>query len=155
MPEMRDSLSLDLPDEAATARLGAALAELARPGDVIALWGTLGAGKTALARAFIRHLTGPDEEVPSPTFTLLQIYETAKGEVWHLDLYRLAEPSETIELGIEEVFREGICLIEWPDRLGPLLPGDRLDLRLTAAGEARRAELTGWRGRLGEIAKHV
>ncbi|MBF0334668.1 MAG: tRNA (adenosine(37)-N6)-threonylcarbamoyltransferase complex ATPase subunit type 1 TsaE [Alphaproteobacteria bacterium] len=152
---MSDILTLDLPDEEATMRLGAALAEAARAGDVIALSGPLGAGKTALARAFIRHLTSPDEEVPSPTFTLVQIYETAKGDIWHLDLYRLADPAETVELGIEEAFREGICLIEWPERLGPLLPGDRLDLRLSLAGEARRAELTGWRGRLGEIAKHV
>lgn len=151
---------VDLPDEAATARLGAALAEAARPGDVIALRGDLGTGKTALARAFVRRLTTPDEEVPSPTFTLVQTYETDSVVVWHFDLYRLRDPHETIELGIEEAFADGIALVEWPDRLGRLLPPGRLDVTLLPGGRptARRAELVGhgaWAERIARMAGHV
>lgn len=144
-----------LPDEAATAGLAAALAIRARPGDLIALRGELGVGKTAFARAFLRRLAGPALEVPSPSFTLLQAYETAAGTVWHFDLYRIADPAEALELGFEEALGEGILLVEWPERLGRLLPPDRLELRLAfdpAAGEsARVATLEGgprWRGRL-------
>ncbi|WP_040566966.1 tRNA (adenosine(37)-N6)-threonylcarbamoyltransferase complex ATPase subunit type 1 TsaE [Magnetospirillum molischianum] len=145
-----------LPDEDATCRLGRALAVLARPGDVIALHGTLGAGKSTLARAFIRALTTPDEEVPSPTFTLVQVYEGCSGPVWHFDLYRLEQPDDAFELDIEDAFAEGICLIEWPDRLGPLLPAHRLDLRLEEAEseKGRRASLTAtgsWADRIGDL----
>src|ERR1043165_7946856 len=111
----------DLPDERATASLAARLAALARPGDVIALNGELGAGKTSFARAFIR-ARGADEDVPSPTFTLAQAYELPDATVWHFDCYRLRDPEEAWELGIEDAFREGISLIEWPERLGTLLP---------------------------------
>jgi tRNA threonylcarbamoyladenosine biosynthesis protein TsaE len=140
-----------LPDPAATATLGAALARLARPGDVIALSGELGVGKTFFARAFIA-----EPEVPSPTFTLVQIYDLPQGRVWHFDLYRLQSPDEAIELDIEDAFAEGISLIEWPDRLGPLLPAERLDVELAfgPAPEARSARLTGrgsWAVRLAEI----
>src|SRR6266700_1981101 len=113
---------IDLPDEAATAALAARIASLARPGDVIALKGELGAGKTSFARAFIRARNGR-EAVPSPTFTLVQTYELPGGAVWHFDLYRLHSPEEAWELGIEEAFHAGIALIEWPERLGSLLPG--------------------------------
>jgi tRNA threonylcarbamoyladenosine biosynthesis protein TsaE len=145
-----------LPDPAATASLAAAVARLARPGDVIALHGDLGAGKTLFARAFIG-----EAEVPSPTFTLVQAYEppegeTAGGRIWHFDLYRLQGPEEAIELGIEDAFAEGISLIEWPDRLGALLPAERLDVALdfAAAPEARVARLTGhgrWAALLDKI----
>jgi tRNA threonylcarbamoyladenosine biosynthesis protein TsaE len=150
--------SLDLPDEAATVALGETLAGLARPGDVICLHGTLGTGKSTLARAFVRALTDPDEEVPSPTFTLVQTYETEIGDIWHFDLYRLDKPADAFELGIEEAFAEGICLIEWPDRLGRLMPRGRLDVELSAGASegARRAVLTShagaWDDRWGEIA---
>src|SRR5579884_1615816 len=117
---------IDLPDEAATTALAARLAEQARPGDVIALRGDLGSGKTTFARAFIRALGG-GEEVPSPSFTLVQLYELAAATVWHFDLYRLRSPEEAWELGIEEAFAGGIALIEWPERLGALLPERRLD----------------------------
>ena len=147
---------IDLPDEAATARLAARIAARAVPGDVIALQGDLGAGKTAFARAFIR-ARGGGEEVPSPTFTLVQVYRPGPAAIWHFDLYRLRSPEEAWELGIEDAFRDGISLIEWPDRLGPLLPGHRLDIALDFADrpEARRATLAGdaeWRARLGGIA---
>jgi len=144
------STRISLANEAATEALAARLARLAQPGDVLALRGTLGAGKSTFARAFIRALTSPEEEVPSPTFTLLQTYDTDQGPVWHLDLYRLSEPEEALELDLEEGFATAICLIEWPDRLGRLLPASRLDLTLAAdlgsvglAVDARRVDLTG------------
>jgi len=149
---------LALADEAATAALARAVARDARPGDVIALWGDLGAGKTRFARAFIGALAGEDEgeEVPSPTFTLVQSYDTPAGTVWHFDLYRLDSPDEVLELGFEEALADGIALIEWPDRLGPLLPRDRLDLALefADAADARVARLTGqgaWAERLRKL----
>lgn len=147
--------SFDLPDEAATAALARGLAARLRPGDLVALSGDLGAGKTALARAAIRALAGAEEEVPSPTFTLVQTYDAPPATIWHFDLYRLSDPEEVVELGWDEA-RTGIRLVEWPDRLGRLLPADRLDLRLgMAGGTARRAVLRGWgswAGRVGTIA---
>jgi tRNA threonylcarbamoyladenosine biosynthesis protein TsaE len=150
-----------LADEAATHALARRLAKAAKPGDVIALHGDLGAGKTSLARAFIRALAGEEEEVPSPTFTLAQLYDWADGPeggtVWHFDLYRLEKPEDALELGIEEAFADGVSLIEWPDRLGPWLPRDRLDLHLTAgaAEGSRQAKLTAtasrWSKRLQEL----
>ena len=143
-----DAAILDLPDEAATRRLGRALASVLRAGDVIALSGELGAGKTSLARTVIQALPsadGSDEEaVPSPTFTLVQIYDRAPAPLWHFDLFRLEAADEALELGIEEALAEGISLIEWPERLGAFLPAERLDLRLdfAASASARRATLT-------------
>lgn len=117
-------------DEAATKRVAAALAARVRPGDVIALQGDLGAGKTTFARGFIGALTIADEVVPSPTFTLVQTYASEAGDIWHFDLYRLKRAEEAYELGIEEAFGNGISLIEWPERLGGLLPRQRLDVTL-------------------------
>src|SRR5215470_13086350 len=115
---------IDLPDEAATAAFAARVSAVAAAGDIIALKGDLGAGKTTFARAFIR-AHGCEEEVPSPTFTLVQIYEVGPIAIWHFDLYRINSPDEAWELGIEDAFLEGISLIEWPDRLGSLLPQHR------------------------------
>ncbi|NFV78637.1 tRNA (adenosine(37)-N6)-threonylcarbamoyltransferase complex ATPase subunit type 1 TsaE [Magnetospirillum aberrantis] len=153
---MSTTLTLDLPDEAATRALGARLARLARPGDVILLFGTLGTGKSTLARAFIRALTSPDEEVPSPTFTLVQAYEAKTADIWHFDLYRLDKPEDAYELGIEDAFLDGVSLIEWPERLGGLAPRRRLDLSLETGGAetARRATLTShgqWDDRLKDL----
>jgi tRNA threonylcarbamoyladenosine biosynthesis protein TsaE len=147
--------SLVLADETATASLAAALAARVLPGDVVTLSGALGAGKTSFARFFIRAL-GIGEEVPSPTFTLVQTYETTRGTVWHFDLYRLTSPEEIWELGLEEALIEGIILIEWPERIGALLPRERLDLTLTAGPslQARVATLrgsAGWTTRLEQI----
>src|SRR5260370_21353272 len=118
---------VDLPDEAATAAFAARVSALAAAGDVIALKGDLGAGKTSFARAFIRS-RGAVEEVPSPTFTLVQVYELAGAAIWHFDLYRLKSAEEAWELGIEDAFSEGISLIEWPERLGSLLPRYPLEI---------------------------
>jgi len=159
-------MELELPDLAATVALAEQLAGLARPGDVIALGGDLGTGKTSFARAFINALpragqaaggTLDPEEVPSPTFTLVQVYRRQPADVWHFDLFRLERPEEAWELGVEEAFAEGISLIEWPERLGSSLPGARLDLVLHFAPrpEARLAELTGrngWADRLAGLA---
>ncbi|MFV3129763.1 tRNA (adenosine(37)-N6)-threonylcarbamoyltransferase complex ATPase subunit type 1 TsaE [Niveispirillum sp. KHB5.9] len=138
------TLTLSLPDEAATAALATRIAPHLRAGDVVTLRGDLGAGKTALARAIIRHLAGdPAEEVPSPTFTLVQTYDHLSPPLWHFDLYRLTDPGEVVELGWEEA-RESCALVEWPERLGSLMPRDRLDVELTLDGPtARRAVLTG------------
>ena len=137
--------TLDLPDPDATDALGQRLSRLARPGDVILLEGPIGAGKSSLARAFIRARLGADEDVPSPTFTLVQVYDDAGTEIWHADLYRLTHPDEVWELGLDDAFRTAICLVEWPDRLGAHVPPDALRIRLDAAGEGRRAEISGGR----------
>jgi tRNA threonylcarbamoyladenosine biosynthesis protein TsaE len=139
---MPAEITIPLQDEAATAALARSLAPLLRPGDVIALRGDLGAGKTAFARALIHALGSPDE-VPSPTFTLVQTYDVPIGQVWHFDLYRIADPSELTEIGWEDALADGIVLVEWPDRAGDRLPALRLDLTLGygAADRARVANL--------------
>ena len=139
-------LTLLLDDEAATTRLAAVLAPHLRPGDLIALRGELGVGKTAFARALIRAL-GVAEEVPSPTFTLVQTYEAAAAPVWHFDLYRLADAAEIDELGWDDVAQEAILLVEWPERAGARLPADRLELALAyGAGSDRRIATLSPRG---------
>lgn len=145
------TFSLPLPDEAATERLGTTLAARLRPRDLVALEGGLGAGKTTLARAILRAAAGdPGLIVPSPTFTLVEVYETPHGSFWHFDLYRLEAPEQVFELGWEEARADGVALVEWAERLGGLLPHDRLTVRLAIEGEGRRATLEGDR-RLAEI----
>jgi len=150
------SLAIELPDEAATAAFARRVAGLARKGDVIALRGPLGSGKTSFARAFIRARLGTSEDVPSPTFTLVEIYGDAPPLVWHFDLFRIERPEEVWELGIEDAFAGGISLIEWPERMGGLLPRERLDVTLAfaAAPDARTATLApsrAWAGRIGVL----
>jgi tRNA threonylcarbamoyladenosine biosynthesis protein TsaE len=136
--------SLFLPDEDATERLGAALARRLLPRDVVALQGGLGAGKTTLVRAILRAASGdPDLVVPSPTFTLAEVYDTPKGVFWHFDLYRLEAAEQVFELGWEEARADGIALIEWAERLGALLPVERLTVRLSIEEDGRRVELDG------------
>ena len=130
--------------ESATLAFGAALAALARPGAVFALAGPLGAGKTCLARGLIGALQPETpEEIVSPTFTLVQTYPTAKGTVWHFDLYRLKQPQDAIELGLEDALGGDISVIEWPERLERWLPTNRIDVMLEQAGSGRRASVTG------------
>ena len=141
----------ELPDPAATAALAASLAGLARTGDAILLEGPLGAGKTEFARGALRAIAGdPGLEVPSPSFTLVQSYDTQLGPVHHLDLWRLDGPAALAELGWEDMRRD-IVLVEWPDRLGALRPTDALSVELAfAADTGRRASVSGWDDRFGQ-----
>ncbi len=133
-------------DETTTAALAARLAPQLRAGDVVTLTGDLGAGKTAFARALINARAGTETEVPSPTFTLVQVYDLADVSIWHFDLYRLEEEEKDIlEIGWDEARRSGVSLVEWPDRLGGLLPRDRLEINIQfdpAAETARRITIT-------------
>lgn len=131
-------------NEAALLPLAQKLAATLTRGDVVFLSGDLGAGKTALARNLIRVMTAQAAlDVPSPTFTLVQTYDTAQGTIWHFDLYRLKNPEEIIELGWEEARVEGILLVEWPERLGTLKPRNRLEIAITGSGDdPREVEMT-------------
>lgn len=143
-----------LEDEAATVRLGAAVAAKLKPGEAVCLTGPLGAGKSTLARSLVRALTTPDEDVPSPTFTLVQFYEGPRLAVAHFDLYRLSDPDEAYEIGLDEALDQGAAVIEWPERLAGRLPPDRLDIEIAFAGDGddggRRVRITphgAWEGR--------
>lgn len=125
-----------LEDEEATARLGAALAAVTRPGEVIALSGPLGVGKTALARGFIAAL-GQDGEVPSPSFAIVQPYEELVPAVWHVDLFRIEEPGELEELGLDSA-SDAVLLVEWPERASPSAWPDALRLTLDFADAGAR-----------------
>ena len=133
----------ELPDPGATERFAARLAPQLSAGDVLLLSGPIGAGKTTFARALIRARLGHAEEVPSPTFTLVQTYQTDGPEIWHADLYRLGDPQEVFELGLEEAFATAICLVEWPDRLGPDAPDDALRLAFEAGTSAHAVTVAG------------
>ena len=135
-PEIDAEIALLVPDEAATARVAEAVSRLSARGDVIGLVGELGSGKTSFARAFVRSLTRPDEEVPSPTFTLVQCYDADGLTVAHADLYRVEDPDEVWELGLEDMVDTGIVLIEWPDRLGPQRSIAALDVAMAIVPDA-------------------
>lgn len=139
---MIPTLTLFLPDDDATTRLGASLAGQLAAGDCLLLSGPIGAGKSHLARALIRSRLGRAEDVPSPSFTLVQIYEAAGVDIWHADLYRLSHPDEALELGLADAFETAITLVEWPERLGSAAPDNALRLSLSIKGEGRRARLS-------------
>ena len=148
---------MTLPDAAATARLGAAIAPWLEAGETVLLYGPLGMGKSTLARGLIRALTGPNEEVPSPTFTLVQFYES-EPPVAHFDLYRLTRVDEAAEIGLDEALDEGCAVIEWPERLGDepsvWLGPDRLSVSLTEQGPGRLATVSGvgaWESKLKNL----
>ena len=152
--------TITLGDVAATTRFAHRCAAKARRGDVVALSGGLGTGKTTFARGFVNAVAdregAPREEVPSPTFTLVQVYEFPENTVFHFDLYRLEGPAETVELGVEEAFADGISLIEWPDRLATGLPSDRLELSFDFGDlpDARRCDVRGfgsWASRTADL----
>lgn len=136
---MTAALSYLSKSEAETVRLGELLAGIARKGDVFALYGTLGMGKSVLSRAFIQHFIG-NVEVPSPTFTLLQTYETPDYEIYHFDLYRLKDSEEIFELGMEEAVYNGVCLIEWPEKMGGYLPKRAIIVKITPQENGRLFE---------------
>lgn len=128
-----------------TQQIGRDLADLLGPGDCVLLDGDLGAGKSAFARAVIRHLSPGITDVPSPTFTLVQVYPGIVCDIWHSDLYRLSGPEEIIELGLDDAMVDQICLIEWPKRLGNDLPqgANHLSFAFGAAETDRTLTLTG------------
>ena len=134
--------SFRLDRDADTARLGAAVARELKPHEAVCLSGPLGAGKSTLARGLIRALAGSDIEAPSPTFTLVQTYETRAFPVAHFDLYRLETADEAFELGFHEALDDGVAIVEWAEKLGHHLPPDRLDVALSIDGARRRARLT-------------
>ena len=130
MDTSEDQYKLLFKNESETKFFAFQLAKIIQPKDVIALNGDLGTGKTVFARAFVEAVTG-EVEVPSPTFTLLQSYEGVDVTVYHFDLYRIEDPNEVFELGIEEAFSDGVSIIEWPDRMAPYLPNQRLEIYLS------------------------
>ncbi|MEJ6479436.1 MAG: tRNA (adenosine(37)-N6)-threonylcarbamoyltransferase complex ATPase subunit type 1 TsaE [Octadecabacter sp.] len=147
-----------LQSEAETVLFAQDLAAILVAGDTILLAGPIGAGKTALARALIRARLENDEDVPSPTFTLVQTYDAGDIEIWHCDLYRLTQIDELIELGLDHAFETAICLIEWPDRLGSYAPHDALTLTMAApqsmSETAHQMTVSGnkkWAQRLGGL----
>lgn len=152
---------LRLAGQAETEALGRLCAEIALPGDCFLLSGGLGAGKSTFARAFIRHLLGAEEEVPSPTFTLVQQYgpferHGRETEIWHADLYRLGDPDEVLELGLEEAFGTALCLVEWPDRLGSFAPEGAIELAFEIPqGDGQEGDDRTVEVRLSDSHRHV
>lgn len=139
-------LEISVKTESQMLELGARLGRALQAGDVIALVGGLGAGKTTLVRGLVQSVD-PSETVPSPTYTLVQTYDVYGLTLWHCDLYRLEHSDEAYELGLMDAMGEDVCLIEWPDRLGDLLPRDSLRVEISFDHEARKVVLTGWEGR--------
>ena len=150
-------MKIALSDAEATTRLGQVIAPLLAAGDSVLLYGLLGMGKSTLARGLIRALTTPDEDVPSPTFTLVQFYDS-EPPVAHFDLYRLTRPEEAFEIGLDEALDEGCAVIEWPERLGEaperFLGPDRLTLIIAEDGDGRLATVSG-AGRWETLIDHV
>lgn len=138
-------ITIALPSPTATAHLARTIGATLEPGDVVLLEGSIGAGKTHFARALIQSILDTPEDVPSPTFTIVQVYDTQRGELWHADLYRLTSTFELEELGLSQAFEDAICLVEWPDRLGEETPQTALRLCLeTGPDEDARVLTATW-----------
>ena len=151
------AVAITLADAEATTSLGARIAPLLQAGDAVLLYGPLGMGKSTRARGLIRALTRPDEDVPSPTFTLVQFYES-QPPIAHFDLYRLTRPEEAYEIGLDEALDEGCVIIEWPERLGEdvtwIAGTNLLTITISELGEARLATVSGagsWEQRLQDL----
>ena len=147
---------INLNSECQTVSFAEILSDIAQQGDIFALNGDLGAGKSVFARAFITARNGAPIEVPSPTFTLVQVYELASGIVHHFDLYRLDTSEDALELGLDEAFDMGISLIEWPVRAGNFLPLNHLEILLEYGQKdsERTAKIYGgplWKQRLESV----
>jgi tRNA threonylcarbamoyladenosine biosynthesis protein TsaE len=139
---MNQSITLHLPDEQATLALGMRLANGLKPGMLIALHGPLGAGKTTLARGLLRGL-GFEGRVKSPTYALVELYKLSRLDLYHFDFYRFTDPEELIESGLQDAFNDtNVCVVEWPERVGGMLPQADVDVQLTIANGARSALLT-------------
>lgn len=155
MTQHRAAFSSNSPDE--TAQLASKLGAVVRAGDTILLEGEIGAGKSHFARALILSRLAEAEDVPSPTFTIVQVYDLPDCELWHADLYRLGDPDQVVELGLIDAFDSAICLIEWPDRLDDLRPADALTLTLDDPEKTDRREITFtwtnpvWTDRIAEV----
>ena len=152
MSTAQDETTLSLPGPEDTDRLARTIAPWLGPGDVLMLSGPIGVGKSHFARALIRARLGREEDVPSPTFTLVQTYDADGVEIWHSDLFRLTHPDEVFELGLEDAFATAICLIEWPDRLGTARP-EATTVDFAQEGEGRSVRIAGrapWIKRLRE-----
>lgn len=148
------SIEISITQEKQTEALGEAIAGVLAIGDIVGFLGPLGAGKTSLARAIIAASGGP-HNAPSPTYTLVEVYETEKGTLYHFDLYRLQTPDDIWELGIEDAFDDGICLIEWPELGGAAVPSTRLTIEITVEADRRTATLDGnteWTEKIHQIA---
>jgi len=141
---MRHMLTVSIANEAELLALGAALIPQLSAGQTVCLTGGLGAGKTTLVRGMIQSVLG-DIHVPSPTYTLVQTYEMPQFELWHCDMYRLERPEDGYELGLMDAFEEAVCLIEWPDKLGELIPKDAMRIEIAFDGEGRKVTLTGFK----------
>ena len=146
---------IHLSNAAATSTFAAAIGARLSPRDIILLRGPVGAGKTHFARALIQSILDVPEEVPSPTFTLIQTYETNRGALWHTDLYRISFNSEIDELGLLEAFENAICLIEWPDRLGTLQPPNALSIEFFSNHDTREAKLSWGSDRWAKIVQEA
>jgi len=150
---------MSLPSPADTDDFAARIGARLTGGDTLLLVGPVGAGKSHFARALIRSLQDQPEDVPSPTFTLVQVYDTRAGAIWHCDLYRLSDPEELVELGLADALGSAICLVEWPDRLGSLTPADALTLRFSTdparsdwRGVTLESQQADWSDRLQDLA---
>ena len=128
--------------EQETSHIAADLATRVKKGDIIALYGTLGMGKTVFCRGFIESFL-PKTEVPSPTFTLLQTYDTDKFPIYHFDMYRLKSPDEAYEIGVEDAFVDGVSLIEWPEKIGRILPKNHISVTIEPDKEGRKITIEG------------
>ncbi len=124
------SASITSRSPAQTKQLAEMFAPFCKAGLTLLLDGPIGAGKSLFARALITHLLDVPEDIPSPTFTLVQVYETRKFDIWHSDLYRVNNPDDVFELGLDEAFETALCIVEWPDRLGAFTPDGALSVSL-------------------------